>query len=100
MPNIYSGSITGSAPVQASVGATSATIVNFNANRTGLVIVNLSTSTMYFAFGANAAVVANGIALVPNGGTWTMDEYTFSKEAIQAIAHSANNIASIQELTV
>ena len=88
MPNILTGSITGSAPTQASVGVASATAVAFNSGRTGLVLTNLSTGTMYLGFGANAAVVGSGIVLVA-GGTWTMDEFNFSKEAVNAIAHQA-----------
>ncbi len=100
MPNILTGSITGSSPSQVSVGVASAQAVAFNSGRTGLVLTNISTGTIYLAFGASAAVVGSGIVLTANGGTWAMDEYNFSKEIINAIAHQALSGLALQEFIV
>lgn len=97
MPNFHSGTITASAPTNALVGATSAQIVPQNINRQGLVLVNISTSTVYLGLSGNTAVLHSGITLVPSGGTWVMDEYNYNNEQITAIGHSAGNIITIQE---
>ena len=96
MPNIYSGTINASAPTAGSVGVASGALVAANTNRVGLVIVNTSAGTIYLGIN-NAAVVGRGISLNANGGTWVMDDYTFSNEAINAIAHTANTQVAVQE---
>lgn len=91
-------SLTASAPTAATVGVTSAAAVNTNANRKGLVLVNTSVNTISLAIGA-AAVLNSGITLLPSGGTWVMDEYTFTTGEVRAIASAASSNLSIQELT-
>lgn len=92
--------VSGAAPAQIDVDTASKTVVNENYNRYGIVLTNLSTGTIYLAFGTNSAVVGSGIALLPNGGNWSMDEFTFTKEAIQAIAHANNSLLAAQEFEV
>lgn len=84
-------------PTAASVGVTSTTIVAANANRTGLVIVNTSSNVVSLAFGANAAVLDSGITLNATGGTFEMDAYMFTTEAVNAIASGSSSNVSIQE---
>ena len=97
--NILSGSISASAPQQASVANSSTTIVVENLQRVGLVLMNLSAGTIYLGIN-NTAILGSGITLLPDGGVWTMDEYNFVKEQINAIAHSSGSLLSIQEFVV
>ncbi len=79
------------------MGAASGVAVALNANRKGLVLVNTSANRISLGFGANAAVLDSGITLMPNGGTFAMDEYSFSTAAINAIASGAGSNLAIQE---
>lgn len=97
MPNILVGSISASAPANVLVGASSALAVAQNLGRVGLIITNVSSSTMYLGLGGQTAVLQKGITLNPNGGVWFMDDYTYNNEQVNAIAHSAGNILCIQE---
>lgn len=90
--------LTAAAPTAATVGATSAEAVAVNAARKSLVLVNTSANWISLAFGA-AAVLYSGITLAPNGGTWVMDEYTFSTAQIRAIASMASSNLAIQEFS-
>jgi hypothetical protein len=76
---------------------TSAQAVAANASRKGLVVVNTSTNIISFGLAA-AAVLNSGITLSPYGA-WTMDDYTFTVGAINAIASGASSNLAIQELT-
>jgi hypothetical protein len=87
-----------SAPTQATVGAASGLALASNSSRTGLVLVNTSGNTISIAFGANAAVLNSGITLNPNGGTFVMDAFTFTTQAVNAIAGAASSNLAIQEL--
>jgi len=91
--------LTPSAPASASVGIASGTAVAANASRKGLTLVNTSNKTISIAFGANAAVLGSGISLLANGGTFVMDEYTFTTQAVNAIAGGAASNLSIQEFS-
>lgn len=97
MPNILVGSTQSAAPVQAAVGTSSIEIVAATEQRSGLTIVNISGGTVYLGFGTNAAILRGGIAITADGGSWSMDEYTFTKEAINAIGHSATLLVGVQE---
>lgn len=98
MPNVLTGSILASAPTQTSVGVASAQLVAYNAQRVGLIVTNISTGTVYLGVGvSNAAVVGSGIVLTSNGGSWAMDEYTYTVEQINAIAHVAATSVAVQE---
>ncbi len=94
------GTVSGATPVQVAVDATSATVLAESYSRYGLVMTNLSSSTMYLAFGTNTAVLGSGIPILPFGGNWSMDDYNFTKEAIQAIAHSNDSALAIQEFVI
>lgn len=89
--------LTPASPASASVGTSSGSIVSSNSSRKGLVLINLSAFNVSFGLGA-AAVLNNGITLTPNG-VWVMDQYTFTTDAIDAIAASAGCTVSIQEFS-
>lgn len=97
MPNFHVGTINASPPSNVLVGSSSGQIIAENINRQGLVLVNLSSSTVYLGLDANTAVLNAGIVLMPNGGAWVMDEYNYNNRQVTGIAHSANNIVTIQE---
>lgn len=93
------GVSSGAAPAQVDVDTTSKQVVAENYGRAGLYLTNLSTGTMYLGFG-NTAVVGSGAVLLPSGGSFSMDEYSFTKEAVHAIAHANNSLLAIQEFVV
>lgn len=78
------------------VGTTPANILSSNAARKGLVVTNLSSSTIYIGIG-NTATLNAGIVITPNGGIFSMDDYLFSTEAISAVANAASNVVAIHE---
>lgn len=87
---------------QVAIGTSSSVVVAASlsgaaTSRIGLTITNLSTGTVYLAFGTNAAVVGSGIPLLPSGGSWSMDDYLYTKEAVNGIAHNSNSLVSFQE---
>ena len=83
-----------SAPATASVGNTDSVVLAQNKQRKKMVIVNIGAVNVFFGDG-QAAVLNSGIVLTPNG-TWVMDTYTFTTNAIHAICGSASTL-SIQE---
>lgn len=101
MPNFQVGTIFASTPRQASADIASSTIIALSAlsdtMRVGLVITNLSTGTVYLTFGSHVAIVGMGIPLLASGGSWSMDEYSFTPEAVQAISHANGSALAIQE---
>ena len=82
------------APASASVTGSSTQVLAANANRKKLVIVNIGSVNVFFGDGF-AAAMNSGIVLTPNG-TWVMDRYTFTTNALYAIC-SASSVLSIQE---
>lgn len=99
MPNIFVGAITASAPGNTLCLTTTDALVAANNDRVGLVITNLSQGTIYLGLSGREAVLNKGIALSPNGGVWTMDDYTYNREKVQGIAHTTNSVVAIQEFT-
>ncbi len=89
--------LTAAAPTAATVGVATAQAVASNASRKGLILTNTSVNTISFGIGASA-VLNSGITLYP-GGTWQMDEGTFTLGAINAIASAASSNLAVQELT-
>ena len=85
---------TANAPASASVTGSSAIVVAANASRKRMVIINTGTANVSFGDG-QAAVNGNGITLLP-GGTWVMDQFTFTTAAIYAISGTSSTLA-IQE---
>lgn len=94
---VLKSALIASAPAAASVGVVSAQAVAVNANRKGCLLVNTSLNYISIAFGANAAVLYSGITLNPSGGSFWMDAYSFSTEAINAIASGAASNLAVQE---
>ena len=86
---------TPSAPSTYTATASSSEAVAVNANRKGLVVINLGTVNVSFGCGVTA-VVNSGITLLPNG-TWVMDQFTFTTAAINAVAATGTSVLSIQE---
>lgn len=100
MPNIFSGQTLASAPASVSVGTSSTSLVAENFDRVGLTVINTSSGTIYLGLQGALATLNAGIALNPNGGTWVMDEYTFTKGQVTAVAHSAATNVAIQEFYI
>ena len=99
MPNLFVGTITASAPSNTLVLSSSDTVIAANIDRIGLVLTNISSSTMYLGLNGFYAVLNKGIVLSPNGGVWTMDDYNFTNDKISGIANTTNSIIAIQEFT-
>lgn len=78
-----------------SIGVASTSVLASNTSRTGAVFMNLSTATISFGL-TGAAVLNSGVTLYP-GGVWTMDEFTFTTNAITAIAGTAASSLAVQE---
>ena len=100
MPNILVSTNTASAPSNVLVGATSGVVLAQNLNRAGLILTNLSTGTVYLAFDGGTAVLVSGVTLGANGGVFSMDDFNFTKGAINGIAHSAGAIVAIQQFYI
>ena len=88
-------SLTSNSPAVATVGLTSAQALASNANRKGLILTNTSSANISLGFGTSA-VLGRGITLY-TGGTFNMDEYSFTTAAINAIASVAGSTLGIQE---
>lgn len=97
--NVTKVSLTPSAPTFYGATNISGIAVAANVNRKGLIIINTSNTTVSLSFGANPAILNSGITLNANGGTWVMDEYTFTTQAINAITNAATKNLSIQEFS-
>ena len=90
--------LTASAPTAVSVGVTSAEAVAVNTSRKGLILVNTSTAYISLSFSA-AAVLYSGITLNPLGGSFSMDEYSYTTAQVRAIASAAASNMAVQEFT-
>lgn len=91
LPLIASSSAAGN------VGVTSAQVVAANTSRTGLIAINTSSGFISLGVGTTA-VLYSGITLYP-GGSWCMDKYSFTTDAINAIASVASSNLAVQEFT-
>ena len=87
--------LTANSPTFATVGTSSAQALASNSSRKGLILTNTSTGNISFGFGATA-VLNSGITLYP-GGTFNLDEYSFTTAAVNAIAANASSNLAIQE---
>jgi len=85
------------APTFATVGTSSAQILAANALRKGVIFTNTSVNNISLAFGANSAVLYSGITLIPYA-TFAMDSFSFTTEAVNAIASSSSSNLAIQEI--
>ena len=97
MPNIHVGTINSSGPTNALVGTSSAIAVAAVINRVGLILTNVSSGTVFLGLQNTTATLNAGIVLTPNGGTWSMDEYSFTNDQINAVAYNAGSVMCIQE---
>jgi hypothetical protein len=86
------------APGSATVTGSSSQVVAANAARTGLMLTNTSGDTISIGFG-NAAVLFRGVTLQPSGGTFRMDGYTFTTDAVDAISSGTASNLGIQEFS-
>lgn len=95
--DVQKQALIGATPATAAPSVTASTVVASNSARAGLIISNVGSEIAYLAIG-DTAEVGKGFALFPNT-TWSMDEYTFSQEAISAITVTGTTTLAIQELT-
>lgn len=95
-PSFTVGTINAQAPGRGYVGTTSEIIVPETIDRVGLTVVNTSTQTIYLGIN-NTATLSAGIVLTGSGGAWSMDEYSFTNQAITAIAHAATITVAFQQ---
>jgi len=97
MAGVFTTTVSAQAPTQVAVGIASAEVVAQNNYRVGMLLTNISDSTIYLAFASNTAVVGSGVTLLPQGGSFSMDDYIYTKESVNAIAHTAGSALSVQE---
>lgn len=83
-------------PTFAAVGTTSVQAIAANSSRRGMVAVNTHASSNISMAVGTTAVYGSGITLAPNGA-WTMDEFTLTRSAINAVSAVASANLSIQE---
>lgn len=94
-------SVSPPAGAKTTVSTTSVEIVPANPNRSMIIVSNPSSGqVLWLGFGANAAVVGNGIPL--NGGekitfTASNDSYGFFKSSINGIYASGSEAVPYQE---
>ena len=99
MPDFHVGTVSGAPPTQAGVGTSSVIIVAENVSRAGIIVTNISDGTVYLGIGQTSTLRA-GIVLNAGGGAWSMDDYTYSKEAITGIGHAATLTVAFQEFVL
>lgn len=87
---------TANAATNVSVGVASTAIVAANTSRKGLVIQNSGSFDIFLGINT-AAVLDKGIFLIKNGGTWVMDEFTFTTESVEGIVASNTTNITVQE---
>lgn len=80
---------------QVLVADSSGQVLAANPARRGAVFVNVSANRISFGIG-EAAQLDRGITLYPQG-VWEMDERSFTREAITAIASVLDSALSVQE---
>jgi hypothetical protein len=89
--------VTPGAPSQVVVGVASGVVLAANPVRRGAAFINVSAERISFGIGV-AAELDKGITLYPQG-VWEMDERTFSRAQINAIASAGASTLSVQEFT-
>ena len=98
MANFNVGKVTPLDTDVAVVGLATGQILPFRYTRAGLVLTNISDNWVSIRLDGTAEVnMYTGITLSPGGGTWTMDEYTFTNEKVYAKASGAGSTLCIQE---
>ncbi len=93
--------LVGASPNATVVTASSGAAVPSNGLRKGLTLVNLGASgNVSLGIGTtNAAILNSGITLTNNGGSFSMDEFSFTTGAINAIAAASGARLAWQEWT-
>ena len=91
---------TGLQPLSVAIGVASVAVVGANPLRSGLILINTSTTgqIIYLGLEGALAVVGSGITLWPGDG-WTMDRYSYMDGAINGIASAAAGSMAIQEFS-
>lgn len=89
--------LTPAAPATATIGTSSGMASAASANRTGVIVVNVSVNTVSIAIGSTA-VLNSGITLYPGGSLVITDGRNVTGQ-INAIASAAGSVLSIQEFT-
>ena len=98
MANIYEGPSSANVPSMAGVGTVSEIIVPMNNDRVGLMITNISSQTVYLALGGHPATLRAGIVLTADGGAFSLDSFSYTKDAVSAIAHASTLVVAFQEM--
>lgn len=81
-----------------SVDTSSETVLAANTSRKSLYITNTSTTARVSLNITDAAVLDQGITLIP-GATWQMTQEDFTTAAITGIASAAATVVSVMEIT-
>lgn len=81
-----------------SVDAASETVLASNGSRKSLYITNTSSSARVSLNVTDAAVLDQGITLMP-GATWQMTDFDFTTAQINGIASAAATVVSVMEIT-
>jgi hypothetical protein len=82
-------------PNSKAVGIVSELVLLENINRSGLILINVSSNRISFGFGTDA-ILDKGITLYP-GGVFNMAECDFYSGNIYGIAADINSVVTIQE---
>lgn len=90
--------LTGSTPATVTIGTTSATLINANGGRKGLIVGNCSATAVLFLSLSGAAVLNSGL-MIPPYGVWTMGDYDYVTTGMNAISTEANTPVALQEFT-
>jgi hypothetical protein len=88
--------LSGTAPINVAVTASSGQVLAVNASRKGAAFVNLSGNIISFGLGTSTNL-GLGITLNTLGGTWVMDQFTYTTQQIQAISNVSGSGLGIQE---
>jgi len=91
-----SSALSGTAPTSVAVTASSAQVLAVNNSRKGAVFTNLSGNIVSFGLGTSTNL-GLGITLNTLGGTWVMDQFTYTTQQIQAISNVSGSGLGIQE---
>lgn len=89
-------------PLTSSLGTTAAMVLTNNPNRISFTIVNMSTNTVYLAFGPDVSTT-NGILLLPNGGSLSVsmgEDFELSCSEVYGVASGATSSIYTLEVTI
>lgn len=100
---VWGGSVTTTAQSGVSVSASSTTILNSNTSRTGVIIYNDATATLYLRLSATAATASIGgyTYNIPAGGTLTLPDVgqpIYTGQIVGIWSAATGNGAAVTEL--